>query len=175
MTLTNNKFSLTVIFIIFVACFLLLMNVMPKPEFKTTENIALQSYGELTLDQIRIINMVSNHAYKNHGENVDKALNCLNKNGSTRAFKSLKFIDSDGKILPTNTWLCLDGKDWYIIITTIFEKIGGDKVARLVNAFELDTKIYPTIESYIQRLYTYWEAKDIDIVIKSGVKVFIKY
>jgi hypothetical protein len=117
----------------------------------------------------RIIEVVSGHAWANHGLAVNDAFKCLNNNGSTMSFKTFGFKDGyTGKDIPTNLWLCKNGDDWYAIVTTIFEKVGGNKIAKLVTAYKVSKDIFPTIESYITHITNKWGAIKISYAIEAG-------
>ncbi len=117
----------------------------------------------------RIIEIVSGHAWENHGTSVNDAFKCLNNNGSEMQFKTFGFKDGwTGKDIPTNLWLCKDGDDWYAIVTTVFEKVGVNKIARLVTAYKVSKDIFPTIESYVQHIVSKWGAIAISYKISGG-------
>lgn len=123
----------------------------------------------LTLEpaEIRIIELVSGHAWQNHGTEVNEAFRCAGKNGITRSFKTFGFF-KEGNYIPTNVWLCFDGKEWFAIVTTIFETIGNDKVARLVTAYKVTKDIFPTIVEYVKYISEKWGAKEIKYIIEAG-------
>jgi len=83
------------------------------------------------------------------------------------------FTDKYGNKIPTNLWLCNEGGDWYAIVTTIFEKVGNDKVARLVTAYKVSKDLFPTIDKYLEYLTANWGAKLIDYSINAG-QIFIQ-
>jgi hypothetical protein len=151
MTLFNNKYSLSLLILAFIACFLLLINVMPKPEFQSE------------LVEMHIVKEVSPHARERHGPEVIAAIECINKNGTFKSFKSSKKED-DGSITPTNVWVCIDGNDWYALVTTVFEKVGKNKLARLVTAYKVNQVRNSTLYDYFNYLYK-GGAVDINYII----------
>lgn len=126
-----------------------------------------EEFATLTANQIRIIEIVSGHAWK-HGTQVNYAIDCLENKGSSRSYKTTGILNKNNSLIPTNLWLCFDGKDWYAIVTTYFEKIGGNKVARLVTAYLIDKNIFPSIEDYIAYVTLKWGATLIDYTIEAG-------
>lgn len=123
----------------------------------------------LSPSQVHILEIFSGHAWEEHGLDVNKAFQCLNRNGSTRSFKTSGFFkDTNGNKIPTNLWLCFNGKDWYAIVTTTFEKIAGNKVARLVTAYKISKESFPTIDSFITYIQENWFAREIIYQIKAG-------
>ena len=140
----------------------------------SSQSISLYSYEGLGQAEIRIIEILSGHAWQNHGTQVNSAFDCLGKNGSTRAFKTFGFTDSkSGKLIPTNLWMCQDVDGWYAVVTTVFEKVGNDKVARLVTAYKISSEIFPTIDDYIQHIVSKWGAVAISYSISAG-QIFIQ-
>jgi len=135
---------------------------------------SLYAYEGLTAYEIRIIEVVSGHAWQQHGVQVNSAFNCLGKNGSTKAFKTFGFSDTkSNKQIPTTLFLCQDVDGWYAIVTTIFEKVGNDKIARLVTAYKISTEIFPTIDDYIQHIASKWGAIAINYTINAE-QIFIQ-
>lgn len=132
------------------------------------ESYYFEYYDDLTPAQIKIIEVVSKHAYEKHADEVDKAFKCLKDNGSTKSFRTFGMKNKDGSDVPSISWLCFDGKDWYSIVTTLFNKIGNDKVARLFTAYAVDKVDYPTIEKYIEYLSADWSAKLSNYVFNPG-------
>lgn len=130
-------------------------------------------YEDLSVQEIRVIEVVSGHAWQNHGVEVNSAFDCLGKNGSTKSFKTFGFTDKFGKNIPTNMWMCFDGFDWYAIVTTVFEKIGGDKVARLVTAYKVSKDLFPTIDDFFKYIGEKWGAVAITYSIEAG-KIFLQ-
>ena len=118
--------------------------------------------------EFRIIEVVSGHAWESHGKEVNDAIDCLNKNGSARSFKTSGFIDQLGNQIPTNMWLCYDGKDWYAVITTTFQKLSGNKVGRLVTAYKIAKETFPNIDSFVEYAVMKWSAFSISYIIEPG-------
>lgn len=139
----------------------------------TSSTIAIESYGALTPEEIRIIEVVSGHAWQQHGTQVNSALDCLGKKGSTRSFKTSGFVGQNGNQVPTNVWLCFDGFDWYAVVTTIFENVGADKVARLVTAYKISKDLFPTLDDYLSYLKVQWYAREITYAISAG-QIFLQ-
>ena len=70
-------------------------------------------------------------------------------------------------------WMCFDGFDWYAIVTTVFEKVGGDKVARLVTAYKVSKDLFPTIDDFFKYIGDKWGAVAITYSIEAG-KIFLQ-
>lgn len=126
------------------------------------------SLETLSVSEMRIIEVISGHAWSQHGAEVNAAFNCMGKNGTTKSFKTTGFINSNGKSIPTNLWMCYDGKDWYSIVTTVFERVGNDKIARLVTAYKIAKDLFPTIDDYIAYIVQKWGAFEIKYIIEAG-------
>lgn len=141
-----------------------------------TGDYVIDGYYDLTPAQIRIIEVVSGHAWVRHsaGE-VNKAFECIGKYGTTKSFKTFGFKGSKGEFIPTNLWMCFDkdSGEWYTVITTVFEKIGQNKVARLVTAYRVAHEIFPTIDSYIEHITNKWGAVILNYAINAE-KLYIQ-
>jgi hypothetical protein len=164
----NNQFPifsvLGILIITIMSCLFLLQRVLPG----VSENFVVEQQ-ELTISQIRVIEVLSGHSWQMHGAEVSQAFDCLGKNGSAKSFKTFGFIDNrTNNQIPTNLWLCFDGKDYFAIVTTIFEKIGNDKVAKLVTAYKVATDLFPSIDDFIQYLISKWQAIEINYSIEAG-------
>jgi hypothetical protein len=139
-----------------------------------SESYVIESYDNLTVEQIRIIETISQHAWARHGEMASAALDCLKRRGSTKSFKTFGFKDYSGKDIPTNLWMCLDiDGSWYSVATTAFEKIGQNKVARLITAYKVAVDNYQTVADYINALVLRWNAIPIDYSI-SAEQIIVK-
>ncbi len=134
-----------------------------------TGDYIVDSYVDLTPVQIRIIEVVSGHAWQQHGQQVTQAFDCLGRKGSTKSFKTKGFEDlKTNKTIPTNLWMCLDDDgSWYAVVTTIFEKVSGNKVARLVTAYKISTDMFPTINDYIDHIISKWGAIGISYMLNA--------
>ncbi len=150
-----------------IAIIILLLGFWYALNISNLQHILILEPQELSLDQIRILEVVSGHAWETHGEEVNKAIKCLEDNGSRKGFKT-SFQDKYGRMIPTNVWLCFDGKNWYGIITTTFRTIAGNKTARLVTAYNIAKNIFPSIDDFINYIGTKWNAREIDYVIEAG-------
>lgn len=138
------------------------------------QNVELETYNNLTVSQIKIIEMSSGHKLQQTGEEVLAALACLGANGSTKTFKTYGFQDENGKFVETNVWLCMTTNgDWYGIVTTLFKKIGENQVARLIAGYKVSTSLFPTIEDYIGYLTSRWGATATNFTL-AAEKIFIK-
>lgn len=153
------------IFIFLIMTFFIVLSFSSKNHSKS---IVIYPEDTLTAEQIRIIEVVSGHAWLNHGTGVNSAFDCLGKNGSTHSFKTFGFKNKDGSDIPTNLWLCFDGNDWYAIVTTFFEKVAGNKVARLVTSYKVSKDLFPQISDYINYIASKWGAVEIAYKINSG-------
>ena len=120
------------------------------------------------VSQFRIIEVVSGHAWNSHGAEVNDAIRCLNDKGSSISFKTQGFTDKSGNQIPTNMWLCFDGKDWYAVVTTHFYRLGGNKIARLVTAYKIAKDIFPQINDFVTYAATKWNAIQISYGIEPG-------
>lgn len=121
-----------------------------------------------TVEEIRIIEIYSGHAWQQHGAEVNTAFRCLQDKGSTKSFKTFGFKDASGSNIPTSVFLCFDGVDWYAVVTTAFQKVGADKIARLVTAYKVSKDLFPKIENYIDYIARNWNAVEIKYVIEAG-------
>jgi hypothetical protein len=127
----------------------------------------------LTVDEARIIEIVSGHAWQQHGDEVNAAIKCLSNNGTWKSFRTSGFTDSNGKKVDASLWLCFDGNDYYSIVTTRFIKDGGNQIARLVTAYKIAKDVFPTVEDFITYIATKWGAYEISYVIKAGEQIFL--
>jgi hypothetical protein len=82
-------------------------------------------------------------------------------------------MDSGGKKVDANLWICFDGNDFYSIVTTRFIKDGGNQIARLVTAYKIAKDVFPTIEDFITYIATKWGASEIGYTIKAGEQIFL--
>lgn len=141
-----------------------------------TGDYIIEGYVELTPAEIRIIEIVSGHAWVRHSATeVNKAFECIGKYGTSKSFKTFGFKGSKGEFIPTNLWMCLDKdtSDWYAVITTIFEKVGQNKVARLVTAYRVSQDLFPTIDDYIGHITTKWGAVVLNYAINAE-KIYLQ-
>lgn len=127
----------------------------------------------LTADEARIIEIVSGHAWQQHGDEVNAAIKCLSNNGTWKSFRTSGFTDANGKKVDANLWICFDGNDYYSIVTTRFIKDGGNQIARLVTAYKIAKDVFPTIEDFITYIATKWGASAISYTIKAGEQIFL--
>jgi len=127
----------------------------------------------LTVAEARIFELVSGHAWQEHGEEVNDAMRCLGDNGTAKSFKTKGFGDGQGNIIPTNLWLCTNGDDWFAIVSTKFQKIAGNQVARLVTAYKVGKDIFPTIDDFIEYITVKWGAYEINYVIEAGQNILL--
>lgn len=128
---------------------------------------------ELNADQARIIEIVSGHAWANHGEEVNAAIKCLSDKGTWKSFRTNGFTEKDGKIVPTNLWICKVGDTFYAIITTAFEKNGINQIARLVTAYKIASDVFPTIDDFINYIVQKWDAQEINYIIQAGQDFYL--
>jgi hypothetical protein len=135
----------------------------------TSSSFILEEYGALNATQVRILEVLSGHAWQKHGQEMNDALDCLKRKGSTMSFKTSGMIDDRGNPLPTSLFLCKDdnGK-WFAIVTTIWEKVGADKVARLITGYEVAKHLFPCIEDYLAYVTLKWAASAIPYSISAG-------
>jgi hypothetical protein len=155
-----------IILLIFVAVsfFLLLNNIVPIEQYVVEEMT-------LGVMEARIIEVVSGHAWQGHGLDVNEAFRCLNTYGSTKSFKTFGFTDfNNGNMIPTNLWMCFDPKTsrWYAVVTTYFEKLGADKIARLVTAYRVGPDIFKTVEDFVGYIVSKWGAVEIPYILGQG-------
>lgn len=127
----------------------------------------------LTANEARIIEIVSGHAWQNHGDEVNNAIKCLSNNGTWKSFKTSGFVDDGGKQVDANLWICFDGSDYFAVVTTRFIKEGGNQIARLVTAYRIAKDVFPTIEDFISYIATKWSAYEINYVIRAGEQIFL--
>lgn len=123
---------------------------------------------ELLVANATIIEVVSGHAWTEHGTQVNAAFKCLNDRWSTRSFQTFGFKDTNGTPLKTNLWLCFDGLDWYAIVTTTLEKVGGNRIGRLVTAYAIDKNLFSVVDDFIAVIKDKWLAREINFVIEAG-------
>jgi hypothetical protein len=127
----------------------------------------------LTANEARIIEIVSGHAWQQHGDEVNSAIKCLSNNGTLKSFRTSGFTDDNNRHVDANVWLCFDGNDYFAIVTTKFIKDGGNQIARLVTAYKVAKDVFPTIEDFITYIATKWSAYEISYVIKAGEQIFL--
>ncbi len=139
-----------------------------------TGDYIVNGYYDLSPSQIRVIEIVSGHAW-GHGLEVNQAFDCLGRKGSTKSFKTTGFKDNiTNRDIPTNLWLCQDDDgSWYAVVTTVFEKIKENKVARLITAYRVSTDLFPTINDYINHIVEKWGAIGINYALNSE-KIFLQ-
>lgn len=141
------------------------------------EDYVIEDYVDLTPAQIRIIEIVSGHAFLKHSASeVNGAFECIGKYGTSKAFKTFGFKGSKGEFIPTNLWMCFNKEtgDWYTVITTVFEKVGQNKVARLVTAYKISDLIFPNIESYIEHITNKWGAVILNYAINAE-RIYLQF
>lgn len=159
-----------------VICALFLGFVLYFMNLQTMKTIPANSYVisgnyDLTPAQIRIIEVVSGHAWESHGLNASKALDCLGRLGSKKSLKTTGFADTKtNKPIPTFAWLCQDiDNSWYAIITTEFiQDISKNNVARLITAYKISRDLFPEIGDYLMYLGEKWGASYISKIIGAG-------
>jgi hypothetical protein len=120
-----------------------------------------------------ILEVISAHAWTNHGTEVNAAIRCLNNNGSTMSFRTFGFTDKKGNPIKTNLWLCREENDWFAIVTTSLEKVGGNRIGKLITAYLVDKKTFFIIDDFIAVIKDKWLAKEINFVIEAG-SVFLQ-
>lgn len=128
-----------------------------------------ESASNITAQELRVIQLVNGHAFIEHAGEVNSAFRCLDKHGTWKSFKTYGFKNPDGSPVPTNLWICKDddGK-FYAIVTTVFEKISGNTVARLVTAYKIAEDLFPTINDFISYIGLKWAAREIPYIISMG-------
>lgn len=161
------------IFVIVFSIIVIVLSVIGVGQVNKPVKSVVIPYDDLGIQEIRVIEVVSGHAWQNHGTEVNSAFDCLGKNGSTKSFKTFGFTDKFGRNVPTNMWMCFDGFDWYAIVTTVFEKVGADKVARLVTAYRVSKDLFPTIDDFFRYVGDKWGAVSINYSIEAG-KIFLQ-
>jgi hypothetical protein len=171
--------NIKVILALFLLVVLAMVTILiPKPEVGFPSN---SSGGSITLDQddsllavnATILEVLSAHAWTNHGTEVNAAIRCLNNHGSTKSFITFGFKDSNYRDIKTNLWLCQEGDDWFAIVTSSLEKVGGNRIGRLITAYLVDKAKFLTIEDFITAVVAKWSAKEISFVIEAG-SVFLQ-
>ena len=178
MTITASS-TKTMVLLCFVAVTMIMMVLLPQITFDTgsyTGNSAstvLEISDSLLYVNATILDVVSGHAWQNHGTDVNDAIKCLNNHGSTRSFQTFGFKDDLGRPIRTNLWLCKEGDDWFAIVTTTLEKIGGNRIGRLITAYVVDKEHFFLIEDFIKKIITKWGAKEISFMIEAG-SVFLQ-
>jgi hypothetical protein len=146
----------------------------PPVSYSSTGGVTtIMEDEKLTAVNATIVEALNGHAWLKHGKEVNDAFKCLNDNGSSRSFKTFGMVDEAGNPIPTNSWFCFNGKDWYVIVTTTLEKVGGNRIGRLVTAYMIDKVKYPVIDSFIDYLKTSWRAIEINFIIEAG-SVFLQ-
>lgn len=159
---------MSVVFIVFML-FLSIVQLVPQSAPKiASSTVTIYQDDSLLYANATIVEVISGHAWANHGTQVNDAFKCLNDKGSTRSFKTFGMVDESGNPIPTNLWLCFDGKDWYAIITTTLEKVGGNRIGRLVTAYLVDKSKFGTIDAFISEIKTSWRAIEINFIIEAG-------
>lgn len=142
------------------------------------EQLVLTGYEAGSYAEARILEVVSNHAYK-HGAEVNQALLCLQKYGSTKTFRTFGFFDKQRNgYIPTSVYLCLDQKTgmWYAVVTTFWEKINDIQTARLITAYKVVSDIFLNVDDYIAYIKTSWGAVLTNYVIEPGkILLDLKY
>lgn len=139
-----------------------------------SQSIAVESPINLETDDTllavnaTILEVVSAHTWTNHGTEVNSAIRCLNNKGSTRSFITYGFFDDRGNPIKTNLWLCKEGDDWFAIVTTTLEKVGGNRIGRLITAYLVDKSKFLTIDDFISAVISKWNAREIQYVIEAG-------
>lgn len=138
-----------------------------------TGTITFEQDDTLLAANATILEVVSGHAWQGHGTEVNDAIRCLNNHGSTKSFQTFGFFDSNGKPIKTNMWLCQEGDDWYVIVTTTLEKFGGNRIGRLITAYLIDKSKFLVIQDFIDLAIVKWGARVISFAIEAG-SVFIQ-
>lgn len=170
----TSIFKSPVIYILIVAMLIMTFIVMivPSPEITIPSSsggmITIEQDASLLVANATIIEVVSGHAWEGHGTEVNDAFRCLNDKGSTMSFKTFGFKDSQGRDLFTNLWLCQDGDKWYAIITTTLNKVGGNRIGRLITAYLIDKNLFPVIDDFLALIKDKWNAVQINFVIEAG-------
>lgn len=179
MGLATGKGSLFLVALVLVVLASLYFVVVPPPQNSvqisvgSAEQIGLTEDIELLYANATILEVLSGHAWQNHGTEVNDAIRCLNDKGSTMSFKTYGFKDANGKPIKTNLWLCRDGDDWYAIITTALEKVGGNRIGRLITAYLVDNKRFMVIDDFIKAIEEKWSAVQINFQIPAD-SVFLQ-
>ena len=170
----SNKNPSTVVVILILTIVAILLSIMGLSiSSSQSSSSLLLSPMTLTANEARIIEVVSGHAWQNHGEEVNDAIKCLSDNGTWKSFKTSGFIDERGNPVNSNLWICFNGDDFFAIVTTRFIKEGGNQIARLVTAYKIAKDIFPTIDDFIQYISVKWGALEINYIIQSGEKIFL--
>lgn len=157
----NNKF----IFLLAVVIIGLLSFLIP---YDTTLLLGMEE--DTVLAQYREIDIISNHAYANHGLEVNKALKCLQDMGSMMTYRTFGFTEKDGTPINTSVYICFDPatKVYYAVILTFWRTIRGNQVARLVTAYKIIGDIFSTLDEYIEYIGKKWAAELINYKIDPG-------
>jgi hypothetical protein len=181
MTVARTFFPVGLVILLVVAVFAFILQ--PAPDIQIPANNSGNEVSQVIVTQphfvydaefvaifveARIFEVYSGHAWQQHGDEVNKAFRCLSDKGSSMSFKTFGFKDSFGNVIPTNVWLCFDGTDWYAIVSTVFEKVGGNHVARLVTAYKVSKDLFPNIADYVKYLGSNWGARQINYIIEAG-------
>ncbi len=189
-----NPISLFVTFLVGVMAVVMLMPHSPLniPQSVPTSDFTIYSgttvtltsvdqttFSDISINEIRIIEVVSGHAWQNHGAEVTAAIRCLSNNGTWKSFRTNGFTDIGGKNVPTNLWMCQDGDKFYAIVTTIFEKIHANfsepaYSARLVTAYLISKDVFPTVNDFIQLITDKWGAREIAYAIQAGEQILLQ-
>ena len=171
----SNPFGKLFWLIVIVALVFVGVSHMGSPNTQDSSTPIALTAMDLTYDQMRIIEIVSGHAWENHGDEVNKAIKCLRNNGTLKSFKTSGFADPlTNSFLKTNLWICQDndGK-LYSIVTTAFEKVGGNQIARLITAYEIAKDIFPTLDDFVTYIADKWQAIAITYLIPAGQDIFL--
>jgi hypothetical protein len=128
-----------------------------------------ETASNLTSQELRIIQVVNGHAWLRHSTEANAAFRCLDNHGTWKSYRTYGFKNADDTPVSTNLWLCKDDDgSFYAIITTFFEKIGGNTVARLITAYKVSVDLFPTIQDFISYIVLKWGAREIPYVISQG-------
>ena len=83
----------------------------------------------------------NSHAFIKHEAEVTASMQCLDANGSNKAFKFYKSGEE------RRLWTCYDNIDWYIIVTTSITKGKGiDREYDLRTAYKLEDETIQQLE-----------------------------
>lgn len=142
------------------------------------EQLVLTGYEAGSYAEARILEVVSNHAYK-HGAEVNETINCIKKNSTWKTFQTYGFFDKvRNGYVPTSVYICLDPKTgvYYALVTTFWEKINGVQTARLITAYRIVSDIFPSVDDYIEYIKASWGARLINYTIEAGqILLDVKY
>lgn len=161
----HNNLTPLLIFLLFVSIIAAFVGYNYYQSTQTVQ-VVLEDFGTLTAEQIRILEVVSGHAFENHRTDWKGLSDCFKRNGSTKSFRTNGFTDSKGKFVNSNLWLCFDGQDWWALVTTPFTRAFNPS-ARLITFYKISKEIFPTIEDYISYVSLKWGAKIITYTIEA--------